>query len=165
MAATAAAAAPRPLKVLRRRSRSLGTMAMARPQEKSFVVDDDNEFASDDADALALNEPKPWYPPPPTVLKRDSLTNMRRNIRKDKPRPLEDIPPLPPLPKIVPVPLTSAPPLEAPLASPGSPFLARMKSQRKTILERIEGWWDLGLLEKRQTLFKGGNGLLSPRKA
>lgn len=31
-------------------------------------------------------------------------------------------------------------------------------SQRKTLLQRIEGWWDLGLLEKRQTLFGGKSG-------
>lgn len=33
---------------------------------------------------------------------------------------------------------------------------ARPRVKRKTILSRIEGWWDLGLLEKRQTLFGGG---------
>jgi hypothetical protein len=27
-------------------------------------------------------------------------------------------------------------------------------------MERIEGWWDLNLLEKRQTLLKGGGSPL-----
>lgn len=33
-----------------------------------------------------------------------------------------------------------------------SPLLARVQSKRRTFMERVDGWWDLGLLEKRQTL-------------
>ncbi|PFH62804.1 hypothetical protein XA68_11816 [Ophiocordyceps unilateralis] len=47
---------------------------------------------------------------------------------------------------------------EAPTVSPNSPRPSmRDRQKRKTILERIEGWWDLGLLERRPTLPKGGN--------
>ncbi|KAF5534930.1 membrane-associating domain-containing protein [Fusarium phyllophilum] len=90
---------------------------------------------SDSSDAESASQP--WCPPPPTAPVRVK--------RKEVPQPLQHLPPLPPVP-----------------VSPGrmnhsgskSP-LERVWSKRKTLLERVEGWWDLDLLEKRQTLFGG----------
>lgn len=85
----------------------------------------------------------PPFPPPPTAS-----VGAKKSRIKPPPRPIEKIPPLPPLPHIVHYP-----------KSPVDAFGIRMapqsttKPKRKTILERIDGWWDLGLLEKRQTRF------------
>lgn len=80
-----------------------------------------------------------------------SFGETRKKVRvKEAPRPVEQmpqivIPPPPPVPQ------------DPPTPSPKSPLLVRVMSKRRTIMERIEGWWDLGLLEKRQTLF-GNSG-------
>lgn len=76
-------------------------------------------------------------------------------------RPAADLPPLPD-PRTFGIPPPPVSPVRpVPAASSGGVGLGiglgRAKSKRKTILERIEGWWDLGLLDKRQTLFGGGN--------
>ncbi|KAJ6442811.1 dehydrogenase with different specificitie [Purpureocillium lavendulum] len=80
----------------------------------------------------------PRFPPPPTASVCDAKKDSQR------PRPLEKLLPVPAAPALVVTGLG--------IQSP----LSKIKSKRKTILERIEGWWDLGLLEKRQTLFGGG---------
>jgi hypothetical protein len=92
-------------------------------------------FDSDSSDAESVRQP--WCPPPPTAPVRVK--------RKEVARPVLHLPPLPP------VPLS---PGRMNDDSPKSP-LERIWSKRKTILERVEGWWDLDLLEKRQTLFGG----------
>ena len=84
---------------------------------------DANESYSSDSVHLLA----PPRPPPPAAL--------NRNVRQ------APLPPLPPLPPSSPVGLG--------LLSP----LPRQKPKRKTVLGRLEGWWDLNLLEKRQTLF------------
>ena len=129
-----------------RKTQSLGTKAMAQ-QDKRY----DSDSSSD---AISMDVPRPPYPrysPPPTA----PMPEKRARIRQ-APRPLEQLPPVPPLPTVMPDPL---PMLSPPPPSPQT----RVKSNRKTILERIEGWWDLGLLEKRQTLFGNSNRQPVPR--
>lgn len=119
-------------------------MAMVHPDKRY-----DSDSASDDA--ISMNIPfkaresvYPSFPPPPAPTA--TIREKRARIRAP-PRPVEDIPPLPPMPAVVPPPKS---PVGLGLLSP-LPVAAKPK--RKTILERIDGWWDLGLLEKRQTLF------------
>lgn len=118
-------------------------MAMVHPDKRY-----DSDSGSDDA--VSMNIPYPArepvdasFPsqPGPTATIREKRARLR-----PPPRPLETIPPLPPMPAVVPSPKS---PVGLGLVNP--PAAARPK--RKTILERIDGWWDLGLLEKRQTLF------------
>lgn len=114
------------------RARSLGTMAMAHPEKR---------FDSDSSDAESARQP--WFPPPPTAPVRVKRVQLR-----ETPKPVEDLPPLPPMLQV-----PSSPSFVD--DGPRSPLLERVKSARKTLMERVEGWWDLGLLEKRQTLFGG----------
>ncbi|KAK1979873.1 hypothetical protein LZ30DRAFT_595988 [Colletotrichum cereale] len=65
---------------------------------------------------------------------------------------------MPVMPELVVSPLPPASPADR-QATPTTPmtprgtFLARGKSKRKTIMEFIDGWWDLGLLEQhKQTM-------------
>lgn len=111
------------------KARSLGTMAMA-TQEK--------RFDSDSLDGESVR--RPWFPPPPTAPVREKRVRVR-----ETPQPVATLLPLPPQPL--------AGVIEG---GPRSPLLERVRSKRKSIMERIEGWWDLDLLEKRQTLFGGG---------
>ncbi|ATY63467.1 hypothetical protein A9K55_007481 [Cordyceps militaris] len=90
----------------------------------------------------------PLVPPPPTAaagVKRMKSSTASRGFRR-KPEPLASLPPVPPVPVLA---TTTG-------AIPGTPKMpdtpARSRSRRKTLLERIDGWWDLGLLDKRQTL-------------
>ena len=140
-----------------RKGRSLGTMAMAQPQqEQRFDTSD-----SSDNDSLKLNEPRSvpelrFYPPPTAFGEK-----RKKVLVREAPRPVERlpeivIPPPPPIPED-----SVSPRIKSPL-SPLSPLLARARSKRRTIMERIEGWWDLDLFEKRATLF--GNGSAAPRK-
>ncbi|EWG36333.1 hypothetical protein FVEG_14654 [Fusarium verticillioides 7600] len=92
-------------------------------------------FDSDSSDAESARQP--WCPRPPTAPVRVK--------RKEVPQPLQHLPPLPPVP---------VSPGRMNDSGPKSP-LERVWSKRKTLLERVEGWWDLDLLEKRQTLFGG----------
>jgi hypothetical protein len=88
-------------------------------------------FDSDSSDAESVRQP--WCPPPPTAPVRVK--------RKEVAKPVLQLPPLPPVP---------VSPGHMNDNGPKSP-LERIWSKRKTIL----GWWDLDLLEKRQTLFGG----------
>lgn len=87
----------------------------------------------------------PLSPPPPVaapnpqpltaaVTKRSRFQEVRRSLW-----PIPAGSPLPP----------ENPTIEVLPPTPGLPeerTLARSKTKRKTILERIEGWWDLGLV-------------------
>lgn len=113
-------------------------------QEKRFH----SGTSTSSSDRTLTDEPAPvsvpWLASPPTASRH-------KNARiREVPLPVEQMP-LPPLP-----------PMPAEEVSLVSPVLGRTKSKRKTLLERIEGWWDLGLLEKRQTMF-GGNGTMAVR--
>jgi hypothetical protein len=124
-----------------------------------------DRFDSDSSDAESMHithpvshsrAPEPWFPPPPTAAVAQHERKRARLITREKPRPVEEIPPIPPLP-----PLTNfPPPPPEPVDMP--PMPRRAKSQRKTILGRLEGWWDLNLLDKRQTLFGAANA--APRR-
>ncbi|UNI23327.1 hypothetical protein JDV02_009156 [Purpureocillium takamizusanense] len=94
-------------------------------------------------------------PPPPTASVRDDVASEP----PPRARPLEALPPVVVAPSVLLPPPVPSPGPDSPRAGAA----AAGKSKRKTILERIEGWWDLGLLEKRQTLFGGGNKLSAPR--
>ncbi|KAG8418688.1 hypothetical protein J3459_012144 [Metarhizium acridum] len=118
-------------------------MAMIHPDRRY-----DSDSGSDDA--VSMNIPYQArgsvyssFPPPPAPAA--TIREKRARVRPP-PRPVENIPPLPPMPVFVPQPKS---PVGLGLLSPP---LAAVKPKRKTILERIDGWWDLGLLEKRQTL-------------
>ena len=131
-------------------------MAMAGPkgQERKLESQGSSSSSWNEPDGLHLNEPLP-VPKPPRFLHPPTAT-----VQEKKPR-VRHAPPLPvgELPRIVvppPPPVPEDPPTPLP-KSPLNPLLARARSKRKTIMERIEGWWDLGLLDKRQTLFANGS--------
>ncbi|OAA47947.1 hypothetical protein NOR_02437 [Metarhizium rileyi] len=110
------------------------------------MVHQDTRYASDSAgdDDVSMNISFPAYesaypsfPPPPAPT---ASIGKKRAHKRPPPRPVDKIPALPLPPKS---------PIGLGLLGP--PFTAA-KPKRKTILQRIDGWWDLGLLEKRQTL-------------
>ncbi|KAF4459232.1 hypothetical protein FALBO_14015 [Fusarium albosuccineum] len=107
-------------------------MAMAHQEKR---------FDSDSSDTESARQP--WFPPPPTAPVR-----VKRVQLKETPRPVENMPPLPPQLLVPPSPSFIE-------EGPRSPLLERVRSKRKTLMEMVDGWWDLGLLEKRQTLFGG----------
>jgi hypothetical protein len=124
-----------------RKGRSLGTTAMA-AQQKRFDSDssDAESLYGGHAGPLSSSPPRPWFPPPPTEPVREKRTRVY-----DAPEPVAELPPLP-KPEAIPVPVVSQSPL------------SRLKSRPRTLLERIDGWWDLGLLERK------GNGSPVARK-
>lgn len=147
----------------RSRSRSLGTVAIAH-QEKQYTIENNNNSSA--------HHPS-WFPPlppsstAPIVARRISMRDAA--AADDPPRPVDRLPPLPPVPPVprlprslilhAPVPRAPPAPFLAPPSpafsedGPRSPLLERVNSKRRTIMSRIEGWWDLNLIEKRQTLF------------
>ena len=128
-------------------------MAMAQTKFDRFDSD-----SSSDGESMHTTHPisgragEPWFPPPPTAAVPQH--QKKRPRVRQKPRAVEEIPPLPPLPPLSSLPSPPPEPVEVP----------RVKARRKTILERIDGWWDLGLLDKRQTLFGGANLPSTPRR-
>ncbi|KAJ6781577.1 hypothetical protein PWT90_01572 [Aphanocladium album] len=112
----------------------------------------------------------PIFPPPPTAaaaaagMKKAKKSTARRAIRP-KPEPLISLPPVPPVPVLARtasgIPNTPKQ-LDTTAAAAAAP--ARTTSRRKTLLERIEGWWDLGLLDKRQTLFRAQSKTMAEQK-
>ncbi|OBR09842.1 LOW QUALITY PROTEIN: hypothetical protein CH63R_05534 [Colletotrichum higginsianum IMI 349063] len=143
--------------------KSLGTTAVLAREKRWDSSSGDSGSDSDDV-AVAAPRPsaragaRPWFPPPPTTAqvqhKRVRVVEQRIPVH-----------PLPVLPEVV----VASP---AGPASPGGDHqttttpttpasddrltgrpLARGKSKRRTIMEFIDGWWDLGLLEQqRQTM-------------
>ncbi|KAK7416753.1 hypothetical protein QQZ08_011894 [Neonectria magnoliae] len=105
----------------------------------------EKRFDSDSSDSESARQS--WFPPPPTAPIRVKTVRVR-----ETPRPVEQIPPVPTVPALL-----LPPPSPAFSDGPRSPLLERVRSKRRTIMERIEGWWDLELLEKRQTLFRGAS--------
>ncbi|KAG6034420.1 hypothetical protein E4U40_003894 [Claviceps sp. LM458 group G5] len=101
-------------------------------------------------DALGINFPRsdqqfvrPRSPPAvPTTMMREKAAP----VRACSPPLLQDMSLLSPAPTAA---SWKRPPVAMSFISPLSAFIA--KSKRKTV-ERIDGWWDLGLLDKRQTI-------------
>ncbi|KAG5979730.1 hypothetical protein E4U55_004823 [Claviceps digitariae] len=71
----------------------------------------------------------------------------RARVRAAAARPLRHMSRLPPIPATVP---WSKSPVGLGLLIPLP--AAAVTPKRKTMLERIDGWWDLGLLEKGHTV-------------
>ncbi|CAH0056500.1 unnamed protein product [Clonostachys solani] len=128
-------------------------MAMAK-RERSF---ESGYCSSEDENGLKLYvaaapQPQSRSSPP----SRDSTADERELVRPRErpPRPIKELPQI-----IVPPPIPAAQD-GPPTPPPKSPFLELIHAKRKTIMEKVEGWWDLNLLEKRQTLLKGGGSPL-----
>jgi hypothetical protein len=102
-------------------------------QEKKLDSDSDDDAGI--TAPIGSSPPKPWFPPPPTVPIKDKQSRVRI---KEPAKPVEELPSLLIIP---PIPIERVPKPDMP---------ARTKSRRKTILERIEGWWDLNLLEAQR---------------
>lgn len=162
-------AAPTSMPQQRPRARSLGTTAMARAGK----FDD-----SDSSDDLGMNVPMPLahrelrypdahpvFPPPPTAtarIKRKKVSSPGPGGVRPKPEPLSSLPPVPPVPSLAAT-ASAIPDTPKQLESAAvTPSVGR--SRRKTLLERIEGWWDLGLLDKRQTLFRSQSKTMAEQK-
>ncbi|KAF6825011.1 hypothetical protein CMUS01_09995 [Colletotrichum musicola] len=111
------------------RNKSLGTAVL---KEKRF------DGSDSDSDSCAPQ--RPWFPPPPTAY----VTSKRR-VEIVQPARLP-VQPLPVLPQMVVTPAPASPVEHLVHRKP----LARGKSKRKTIMEFIDGWWDLGLLEQQK---------------
>ncbi|OAA62136.1 hypothetical protein ISF_05145 [Cordyceps fumosorosea ARSEF 2679] len=92
-------------------------------------------------------------PPPPAAI---AGIESKRAVR---PSPESPPPPMLPVPARVSHAIPDTPSLEAAAAAP-----ARTRSRRKTLLQRIEGWWDLGLLERRQTLLRSRSKTMAEQK-
>lgn len=126
-------------------------------QEKRYDSDSDLSMNI----PVPIHEPYPFFPPPPTAIKKKPLRT------KQAAAPIEDIPPLPKFnpDHFLPVPPPPSPPVpDTEFPGPPSPQLSG-KFKRKTLMQRVEGWWDLGLLEKRQTLFGRGSVVSTARRA
>ncbi|KAM0256950.1 hypothetical protein ACHAQJ_004651 [Trichoderma viride] len=126
-------------------------MTTAQQQDRRSLYDSTDEDLDMNIPVQVLNDRHPYFPPPPTAAKKT-----KRPIVRSINRPVEEMPPLPPLPAFITRQSPQIPP--TPLSSnfgapPASPISVTGKTKRKTLLQRIEGWWDLGLLERRQTLF------------
>lgn len=167
-----------PVQAQRPRARSLGTTAMVQAG-KFDDSDSSDELGMNVAMPLGHGQhqhrylpdpdPRPVFPPPPTAAVRSSRKKTRP---RPKPEPVNSLPPVPPVPPVPPLAATASTIPTTP-KQPGSTVVApwdagsgssanvlgsstsnASKTRRKTLLERIEGWWDLGLLDKRQTLFR-----------
>ncbi|KAF6807934.1 hypothetical protein CSOJ01_07879 [Colletotrichum sojae] len=119
-----------------RRAKSLGTSVL---KEKRFDSDSDS-----DGPSVAGSQQRPWFPPPPTAY-----VTSRRRVEIVQPARLP-VQPLPVLPQMVVTPTPPAPPQSPVEHLVHRKPLARGKSKRKTIMEFIDGWWDLGLLEQQK---------------
>lgn len=105
----------------------------------------ESDSESDIGITAPLNEtPKPWFPPPPTA------SEMKRARPLQRAKPLEEMPPLPNLADMPPPAPVAFPPASKPRLGR---TLTRAKSKRMTLFQVIDGWWDLGLLDKRKTMF------------
>ncbi|KAM3533371.1 hypothetical protein MY4038_003378 [Beauveria bassiana] len=151
--------------------RSLGTTAMA--QTAKF---DDSDSADDLGIVnvpMPLSHREPFSNPdhhrhrcpviPPAaagVMKRAKSLKAKRAIR-----PLASLPPVPPVPVLATTGISAPPvPPKKMIDATVAALPARTRSRPKTLLERIEGWWDLGLLDKRQTLFRSQSRGMAEQK-
>ncbi|KAM3509270.1 hypothetical protein MY10362_000710 [Beauveria mimosiformis] len=153
--------------------RSLGTKAMSQTAKY------DDSDSADDLGIVNVPMPLPHHEPfsspahhrhrypviPPAaagVMKRARSSTAKRAIR-----PLASLPPLPPVPVLATTGINATTSPDAPLKMVNEAVVAlpaRTRSRRKTLLERIEGWWDLGLLDRRQTLFRSQSRGMADQK-
>lgn len=117
-------------------------MALVEKEMRHYDSDSTDDHVSMNL-AYPCREPNkhaPFPAPRPTAMPSEH----RIRTGSSPPRPIRTIPPLPRVPATLPI---TRKPVGLGLVLPPV-----VKSKRKTILERIDGWWDLGLLERRQTL-------------
>lgn len=110
-------------------------------REKRWDSDSDSDAAP------SVSSQRPWFPPPPTAY---ASTTHKKRVEIVQ-APALPVQPLPVLPQMVvtPAPAPPTPKEEVEHLVHRKP-LARGKSRRKTIMEFIDGWWDLGLLEQQK---------------
>ncbi|KDN68235.1 hypothetical protein CSUB01_09246 [Colletotrichum sublineola] len=142
------------------KKKSLGTAAVLAGEKRWDSSSGDSGSDSDDAAAAAAAAavPRPWFPPPPITSR---VPHKRVRVVEQR----QPVHPMPVLPELVVSPVLPASPAAERAATPKTPttplgtLLARGKSKRKTIMEFIDGWWDLGLLEqqKQTALAKAGS--------
>ncbi|KAM3506880.1 hypothetical protein MY11210_007367 [Beauveria gryllotalpidicola] len=163
----------------RPRTRSLGTTAMAQTAKYDDIDSADDLGIVNVPIPLPLPHRKPYLSPdrhrhrypivPPAaagVMERAKSSTAKRAIRP-KPGPLASLPSVPPVPVLAATGIISATTPDAPPKMVDAAVVAlpaRTRSRRKTLLERIEGWWDLGLLDKRQTLFRSQSRGMAEQK-
>ncbi|KAK5992610.1 hypothetical protein PT974_06024 [Cladobotryum mycophilum] len=126
-------------------------MAMAQQQQQrereKSSFESDSGLSMNIPVALNDDDSHPYFPPPPTAA-------MKRSHVRQAAHPVEEMPPLPVFVSTKPKPpVVIPPPPPSEFAAPPTSPLPVGKIKRKTLMQRIEGWWDLELLEKRQTLF------------
>ncbi|KAJ0158198.1 hypothetical protein CTA2_12092 [Colletotrichum tanaceti] len=155
-------------------SKDIEVLAREKRWDSSSSGGDSGSDSDDVAVAVAVAAPlppsrvgaaRPWFPPPPTTTQ----VVQHKRVRVVEQRiPVHPLPVLPEVfvasPAAGPVshaagdhqatatPTTTTTPAGDDRLGAGG-ALARGKSKRKTIMEFIDGWWDLGLLEQqRQTM-------------
>ncbi|OHE92904.1 hypothetical protein CORC01_11771, partial [Colletotrichum orchidophilum] len=140
-------------------TKSLGTAAVLAREKKwwdSDGSDSDDAFVAVPAPVSQTSRTTAWFPPPPLTMPLTTAQVQHKRVQIVEQR--QPVHPMPVLPELI---VSPAPPLSPEARSPMTPVehlvhrkpLSRGKSKRKTIMEFIDGWWDLGLLEQqRQTL-------------
>ena len=137
----APAPAPAPVAAVLRNNRSLGTTALA-VNKYGFYAPPTSSSPSPDVDPLPPSSSLPLAP--------TAIHDKRRRVvvQEVAPQPLEALPRIILPPPRIPDDAPQSPSSRSPL----SPLLMRMNSKRRTLMERIEGWWDLGLVDMKQTM-------------
>ncbi|KAK1621824.1 hypothetical protein BDP81DRAFT_400845 [Colletotrichum phormii] len=139
-------------------------------REKRWDSDISSGSDSDDAHVAVpppVSQPArttAWFPPPPpmpmsTQRQMPPTTAQVQHKRVQIVEQRQPVHAMPVLPELI---VSPAPPLTPEARSPMTPMtpvehlvhsrkgLGRGKSKRKTIMEFIDGWWDLGLLEQQK---------------
>ncbi|KAK1508883.1 hypothetical protein CABS01_08113 [Colletotrichum abscissum] len=150
--------------------KSLGTAAVL-AREKRFDSDYSSGSDSDDVHHVAAQPPASqhirttaWFPPPPMPVSTQRQMQMpptTAQVQHKRVQIVEQRQPVHPMPVLPELIVSPAPPLSPAPSSARSPMtpvehlvhgkgLGRGKSKRKTIMEFIDGWWDLGLLEQQK---------------
>ncbi|ODA79366.1 hypothetical protein RJ55_04959 [Drechmeria coniospora] len=136
------------------------TTSAGKPSKEKHAYDSDSSDGLDTSLGLGIKLAYPvLLPPAPTAA-----TSMTRKMKaricevRPRPRPLHGLPPVSPLSPVPPVPLKLPVSSKMPHTLRSPPVVrppVGTNAKRRTLRDRIEGWWDLGLLEKRQTLHGG----------
>ncbi|KAJ0325521.1 hypothetical protein COL5a_007330 [Colletotrichum fioriniae] len=150
--------------------KSLGTAAVL-ARKKRWDSDYSSGSDSDDVHHVAVPPPASqhtrttaWFPPPPMPMSTQRQMQMpptTAQVQHKRVQIVEQRQPVHPMPVLPELIVSPAPPLSPAPSSARSPMtpvehlvhgkgLGRGKSKRKTIMEFIDGWWDLGLLEQQK---------------